>query len=380
MVRKFKLEAPEPLKNKSGEVIPGKYKLMCYPFDRGSARYEAVQTFESINKFGESTALPQPGTEFIGVQLGEKVYIIKYLSSFSSTTLENTKSNPEFYGVGAPSNPGDWGMRMSPMSYIQFLTSGVLKLRASAETYINLIPDLATFSKLLDRIEMGARNFSLKVYGGAMEWLNYSPNSDKEFVSQLKFLVRRGNPILEMRKKNNHIELKTGSVIGDETGILNFDVAVTDEKTGDTVLHTFRIGSDGINLKTIFPNDSVVHTKDITKTGVVEKTVLTDPDDKSKSQELSAKHSFTESTYTTKIKQNTVTLKITEDGVDMESTKDVVIKGAKSVTVNSPKAFIKGGKFTVEGSVAPTGKGPFNAIPVCPFTGAPHIGNVVSGT
>lgn len=58
---------------------------------------------------------------------------------------------------------------------------------------------------------------------------------------------------------------------------------------------------------------------------------------------------------------------------------NIAIKGASSVKVEG-NTTITGGNLTVNGNVAPTGSGPFCGIKVCPFTGAPHVGNKVSGT
>lgn len=58
--------------------------------------------------------------------------------------------------------------------------------------------------------------------------------------------------------------------------------------------------------------------------------------------------------------------------MEIESTGNVVLKGLE---VN-----ITGGIMTVNGTVAPTGSGPFCAIPNCLFTNAPHIGTTVINT
>lgn len=51
---------------------------------------------------------------------------------------------------------------------------------------------------------------------------------------------------------------------------------------------------------------------------------------------------------------------------------------ADNIEING-STVIKGTDLTVGGTATPTSKGPFCAIPVCPFTGAPHIGDVVRG-
>ena len=56
------------------------------------------------------------------------------------------------------------------------------------------------------------------------------------------------------------------------------------------------------------------------------------------------------------------------------------IKSSGDAVVESPNVSITGGNLTVNGTASPTGSGPFCGIPVCPFTGAPHVGNKVAGT
>lgn len=51
----------------------------------------------------------------------------------------------------------------------------------------------------------------------------------------------------------------------------------------------------------------------------------------------------------------------------------------KGVTTIDGNTTIKGGMLQANGTAAPTGSGPFCGIPVCPFTGAPHVGNIVQG-
>ena len=51
----------------------------------------------------------------------------------------------------------------------------------------------------------------------------------------------------------------------------------------------------------------------------------------------------------------------------------------KGVTTIDGNTTIKGGTLQANGTAAPSGSGPFCGIPVCPFTGAPHVGNIVQG-
>jgi phage baseplate assembly protein gpV len=58
---------------------------------------------------------------------------------------------------------------------------------------------------------------------------------------------------------------------------------------------------------------------------------------------------------------------------------NTTLKSSSTVKVESPDVTITGGKLTVNGSVAPT-TGPFNCLTNCLYSGAPHSGNIVTGT
>lgn len=71
--------------------------------------------------------------------------------------------------------------------------------------------------------------------------------------------------------------------------------------------------------------------------------------------------------------------------VDISGNSTITVSGDASVespniTVKGEKVQITGGQLTVNGSAAPTGQGGFCAVPACIFSGAPHIGTVISGT
>ena len=72
--------------------------------------------------------------------------------------------------------------------------------------------------------------------------------------------------------------------------------------------------------------------------------------------------------------------------VTVKATGNAEVKGAQinieataSATVKAPQVQITGGALQVKGAAAPA-TGPFCALPNCLFTGAPHGGNMVSGT
>jgi len=60
--------------------------------------------------------------------------------------------------------------------------------------------------------------------------------------------------------------------------------------------------------------------------------------------------------------------------------KNIEIESNSSTTIKGLSVSIAGGQLTVDGTSLPSGSGPFCAIPNCLFTGAPHIGNTVTGT
>lgn len=60
--------------------------------------------------------------------------------------------------------------------------------------------------------------------------------------------------------------------------------------------------------------------------------------------------------------------------------KTVHIKSSSKVTVEAGDVTITGGKLNTKGMSNTDLNGPFNAVKVCPFSGAPHCGSQVSGT
>jgi phage baseplate assembly protein gpV len=75
-----------------------------------------------------------------------------------------------------------------------------------------------------------------------------------------------------------------------------------------------------------------------------------------------------------------------EDGTVTVETDTVNIKSSTAniegdtVKVKGSNVEITGGNLKVKGASATDLNGPFNAIKVCPFSGAPHCGSQVSGT
>lgn len=75
-------------------------------------------------------------------------------------------------------------------------------------------------------------------------------------------------------------------------------------------------------------------------------------------------------------------ISISADGdIDISATKGMTvdIKGDADITVKGRCSLSAKTISLPNGTVAPTGSGPFCAIPTCPYTGQPHVGNTLMG-
>ena len=77
------------------------------------------------------------------------------------------------------------------------------------------------------------------------------------------------------------------------------------------------------------------------------------------------------------IKEN-FTVKV-NGNVNIESDGDVIVKAANA-TIEAKSVKITGGELETQGTVSPTGQGPYCGLPNCVFSGAPQTGSKVSGT
>lgn len=71
---------------------------------------------------------------------------------------------------------------------------------------------------------------------------------------------------------------------------------------------------------------------------------------------------------------------ITEEDGKVTVTSDDVKVDCSNCEVNGSTITLTGGTLNVKGTSATDLNGPFNAVKVCPFSGAPHCGSSVSGT
>jgi hypothetical protein len=244
-INKFRITSVEDVVNSDGQTIPGSYRIFCIPIDGTFGRVEAIQTFDSVSSYGTSGSKPQKNVEFIGTMISGKVYILRYVDPLPASIASQLTSTPKFKKVGTLEGEGDWGIRQNPMSFIKFLTNGYLKLQSSAETFIELVPDIVRFSKLKDKLIAKCRNFIFETFGGSIEWSNFDRDGSENYESEFKLKVHRGDPITDLQLKNNHIEVKAGSVLEDESQILNASIKF--KRTDNTIDdHLLTIGQDGI--------------------------------------------------------------------------------------------------------------------------------------
>ena len=84
------------------------------------------------------------------------------------------------------------------------------------------------------------------------------------------------------------------------------------------------------------------------------------------------------------IKDGEITIDVPKSAIKVNG--DVSVEASGNASVKATKTTVEGnvevtgGEFMMKGTVPPTGSGPLCAIPVCPFSGAPHSGSQVEGT
>ncbi len=70
----------------------------------------------------------------------------------------------------------------------------------------------------------------------------------------------------------------------------------------------------------------------------------------------------------------------TKKSIKTEADGNIEVASKKEMTLKAQKTMLTGGQLECNGTAAPSGSGPFCAIQVCPFSGAPQCGTQVSGT
>lgn len=70
----------------------------------------------------------------------------------------------------------------------------------------------------------------------------------------------------------------------------------------------------------------------------------------------------------------------TPEKVSVATETNIEVSASQKMTLKAQQMELTGGMLKCKGTATPSGQGPFCAIPVCPFTGAPQCGTDVSGT
>ena len=70
----------------------------------------------------------------------------------------------------------------------------------------------------------------------------------------------------------------------------------------------------------------------------------------------------------------------TPEEVSVATETNIEVSASQKMTLKAQQMELTGGTLKCKGTATPSGQGPFCAIPVCPFTGAPQCGTDVSGT
>lgn len=73
-------------------------------------------------------------------------------------------------------------------------------------------------------------------------------------------------------------------------------------------------------------------------------------------------------------------MSVAAKAVKIEADDNIEATSKKNFTLTAQKTTFTGGMLECNGNATPSGNGPFCAIPICPFSGAPQCGTQVSGT
>jgi len=188
------------------------------------------------------------------------------------------------------------------------------------------------------------------------------------------------------------VDAKKGSV---KSGVSVVDSSFSEPATGSEGTRT-----KDVNVK-IYPEDVATETGETVDTGSPSNGVMVEVNKKKGEESVSVYHPT--GTFIDIQKDGTIIihgvknifaiadgdlngviegkalLKVTGN-VELKVDGGVKIKTVGDLQIEAPNIKLTGGKLKVDGTVAPTGSGPFCALPSCLFTGAPHVGNEVTGT
>lgn len=175
------------------------------------------------------------------------------------------------------------------------------------------------------------------------------------------------NPIdgveyVAMYSHARHIRMVSDSIEGEDDG--KVEIGVTEvEKFNET--------DDGLDkdYNELDPTKNQTITT-YTAESIVDQVISPD-DENGLKQEKTAEHKI--------ITVGDTTITIEGQNVTVKTSGSVKVE-ANTCEVKGSNVTITGGKLTTKGVSNTDLNGPYNAIKVCPFSGAPHCGSMVSGT
>lgn len=194
-----------------------------------------------------------------------------------------------------------------------------------------------------------------------------------------------GHEYVLMYSHAQKIRLVTNSLQGDNDGLVEIGV---------TEVEKFIESDDGLDkdFNELEPTQNKTNTQ-YTATSIIDQVISPD-DSEGFKQEITAEHKTitvgntkividgenisieTSGKVSFKIGSSTIT---EEDGKVNIETQNCEVKG-QDIKVNGQTVTITGGNLKTQGVSNTDLNGPFNAVKVCPFSGAPHCGSQVSGT
>lgn len=222
--------------------------------------------------------------------------------------------------------------------------------------------------------------------------LNYDPTSLQD-ISQKN--IERNNKQRYLLVTDDgignftfYLEGKTGDEPG--TGNLSIKIKGADANSGNVKLEASgkvaiqQVQADGNGNDVVISQILMDSTKDAERIKVIDKyknQVVFDKNGIALTDKSQNKITTTSDGIDVLDKNNNE-IKTDSSGVTVNAQSKCNINSTQDCTVNATNVTITGGNLTVNGNVAPTGSGPFQAVPggMCLFSGAPIAGNKVSGT
>jgi phage baseplate assembly protein gpV len=78
--------------------------------------------------------------------------------------------------------------------------------------------------------------------------------------------------------------------------------------------------------------------------------------------------------------EKTFSLKTNDNEIKIDGENNIIITGENEITINAPHVTVTGGRFEVDGTVTPEGRGALCGMPFCAFSAAPQAGKIAANT